>query len=307
MSDMVQDSVLGSGRGLDHLAVATKDLETTIQQYHQTLGFAAPQRTKLPNGIENGIIWFADGTYLELFTIFDPEKAGFIAAVVGDNEGGMFYALDVSSAEGTITYLRAQGCEVTDPIGGTTAIAGMSDPPPELWRYVMFLKPITPANEVFFIEYHWDTLAALSEKYPEFNPAAGANHANTAQSLKSVWIAVEDVDTAVQAYTSMGLSAGPEITVPQIHAAGVTIEAAQSTILLLAATQPDGVTASFLAQRGAGPIGTSIEVADLQMAADLIAANDKPSLVPYDGSYGRSVLVPAERTTGIWLELFQKA
>lgn len=304
-NDSRQSSALGDGRGIDHIAIATKDLEGATGQYYQTLGFAAPQRTTLPNGVENGIIWFADGTYLELFTFYDREKAGFLAAVVGEKEGGIFYALDISSAEETIAYLREKGFEVTEPIGGTTAVEGMTEAPPELWRYVMFMKPITAANEFFLIEYHREALMALSQKYPEFSPPTSAVHANTAKSLKSVWVAVNDLDAAIQAYSSLGLALGEKVIVPQINAAGVAVEAAESVILLLEPVDAVGVTAAFLAQRGPGLIGMSVEVGNLQTAEKLIEANTGQHFESYGGVFGESVLVAAELTNGIWLELFQ--
>jgi catechol 2,3-dioxygenase-like lactoylglutathione lyase family enzyme len=305
MNSSPQNSVLGSGRGLDHIAIATNDLDAATNHYHQTLGFAAAQRTRLPNGVDTSIIWFADSTYLELLTFYDRELAGFLAAIVGDKLGGIFYALDISSAEETITYLREKGFQVTDPIGGTTAVEGMTEAPPELWRYVMFLQPITAANEFFLIEYHWETLAALSEKYPGFSPAKTAVHANTAKSLKSVWVAVHDLDAAIQAYTSIGLEALQKVAVPKINAVGVAIEAADSVILLLEPDDPIGATATFLEQRGPGLIGMSIEVANLQTAEQLIKANTMRHFESYWGTFGESILIPAELANGIWLELFQ--
>ena len=305
MNDSSQSSALGDGRGIDHIGIATKDLEGATHQYHQTLGFAAPQRTTLPNGVENSIIWFADSTYLELFTFYDREKAGFLAAVVGDKEGGIFYALDISSAEETIAYLREKGFEVTEPIGGTAAVEGMTEAPPELWRYVMFTRPITIANEFFLIEYNRETLAELSQKYPGFNPATSAVHANTAKSLKSVWVAVHDLDAAIQAYNSIGLEVGEKAAVPQINAVGIAIEAARSAILLLEPDDPIGATATFLEQRGPGVIGMSIEVENLQTADYLVKANTRRHFEPYWGTFGESILIPAELTNGIWMELFE--
>lgn len=304
MNESSHSSALGDGRGIDHIGIATKDLEAATHQYHQALGFAAPQRTTLPNGVENSIIWFADGTYLELFTFYDREKAGFLAAVVGDKEGGIFYALDISSAEETIAYLREKRFEVTDPIGGTTAVEGMTEAP-ELWRYVMFMKPITAANEFFLIQYNRETIAELSQKYPNFSPPTSAVHANTAKSLKSVWVAVNDLDAVIQAYSSMGLELGEKVAVPRIGAAGVAIEAAESVVLLLEPVDANGATAAFLAQRGPGVIGMSVEVENLQTAEQLIKANTGQRFESYWGVFGESVLVPAELTNGIWLELFQ--
>jgi hypothetical protein len=169
----------------------------------------------------------------------------------------------------------------------------------------MFMKPITAANEFFLIEYNWETLAELSKKYPGFNPATSAVHVNTAKSLKSVWVAVNDLDAAVQAYTSLGIKLGEKTAVSQIKAVGITIEAAQSTILLLEPDAPDSITAAFLTQRGPGLIGMRIEVENLQTADYLIKANTRRHFEPHNGSLGESILLSAELTNGIWMELFQ--
>jgi hypothetical protein len=119
-------------------------------------------------------------------------------------------------------------------------------------------------------------------------------------------MAVNDLDAATRAYESVGLRAGRKLQAPRLAAKIREVVAAQGVILLLQAKNTKGSLASYVAQHGEAIIGVSIEVRDLQVARSMLTATIKQELNPYNGPYGKCILVAPEFTHGVWIELFQK-
>ncbi len=301
----VDDSpVLAGGRGIDHVGVAVRDLATARAAYTDTLGFRAAPATKLPTGLQNITIWFADTTYLELLTYYDRERAPEIAAILERYEGGIFAGLDVGSAQATRDFLVARGIDVEGPVSGSATVDPIGEPV-EMWRHLTFRQPVVPANAVFFIEYNREKLAEMSRSHPEFSPLTFADHANGARGMRSVWMAVADLQAATDAYRAAGFTPGRELEVPRLGATGREILAGRGRILLLAPSRVDGIVAAFLRQRGEGVAGVSLEVADLAAAQQMLAARAGLRFATYEGPYGEGVLIPPELTHGLWIEMVE--
>ncbi|UCC49885.1 MAG: VOC family protein [Gemmatimonadota bacterium] len=303
------EPILGVGRGVDHVVVAVRDLATSERFFFDTLCFTAGQRAQF-SGLENRTIWFADTTYLELVTVRDreqamnlmPELPGFLDR----GEGAMYVGLAVSSADTAAEFLASRGFQVTGPTGGTAAVEGLEEVPPVMWRYVVFREPVVAANAIFFIEYEQAVLEQLSAEYPDLSPLRSAEHANGALGLEAVWMAVEDLRAATRAYESVGLPMGRRLDVPSLGAEAHEIRAGKGAILLLQPSDEGGTVASFLAERGEGVMGVSIEVRDLERALMIVEFNTDLELVPYEGPYGQSILIPADLARGVWIEFFQR-
>jgi hypothetical protein len=131
-------------------------------------------------------------------------------------------------------------------------------------------------------------------------------HPNTAKRIKSVWVAVKNLDEATQAFESLGLPAGRRLKLSRFGAKAREIEAGRGVILLLQSEKHKGAVASFLSERGEAIMGVSIEVAELAIARKTIESNTRQKFVPYRGLYGQTLLVHPELTDGLWIEMFQK-
>src|SRR5260370_22800009 len=103
----------------------------------------------------------------------------------------------------------------------------------------------------------------------------------------------------------MGLPSERKGDFRKLGAEGREIRAGEGVLLLLRAKDPKGEVALFLTRRGEGIIGVSIKVARLQKTRAMLEADMGQRITPYEGSYGKSILVPVELTQGVWLELFQ--
>ncbi len=303
------DSVLGEGHGIDHVGILVRDLEGAKDTYRDTLGFWIQPRgvvSLLPSGMKISVASFEDGSYLSLSAVNDLEKVRLnrpsYLTFLEKDEGAKFLVLDVSSAEGTTRFLRARGLEVSDPDPRTVIAPGAKEMrPPTLWA-VTFKKPVLPADSISFVQY-----AARDERIRQANAAGRTHHANTAKRIAAVWIVVRDLKAATKAFGSAGFYAGDRRKFSALGAAGREIEAGGGRIVLLEPKGKTGKAASFLAERGEGIMGVSIEVGSLEIARALLEKNTKREFGSYAGAYGNSILIPAELAHGVWIEMFQKA
>lgn len=102
-------------RGIDHLVIACADPEAAAAALASQLGLSAGGGGRhAGRGTWNRIVWLADGSYLELIGVDDPELAGQspvgAAAVrtLHEHGGGLAtYALRVDDLAATVDALRA--------------------------------------------------------------------------------------------------------------------------------------------------------------------------------------------------------
>jgi catechol 2,3-dioxygenase-like lactoylglutathione lyase family enzyme len=305
------DSVLGEGHGIDHPGILVHDLEGAKDTYRDTLGFWIQPRgvaTVLTSGTKTSNALFEDGSYLQLTAVDDLEKARLnrpaYLAFLEKHEGALGLVLNTSSAEGTARFLRARGLEVNDPQSRTVMPPGAKEmPPPTAW-FVGFKKPVLPADSIGFVQYA--SASAREEQIRQANATGRTHHANTAKRIAAVWIVVRDLKAATKAFALAGLDAGEGRRFPALGAAGREIEAGRGRIVLLEPKGKTGKAASFLAERGEGIMGVSIEVSSLETARALLEKNTKQEFRSYAGGYGKSILIPAELAHGVLIEMFQK-
>jgi catechol 2,3-dioxygenase-like lactoylglutathione lyase family enzyme len=299
-------SVLGDGRGIDHVIVFVRDLEAAKVVYRDTLGFLVePSRGTsytLPSGFKTSWMGFEEN-WLEWRAVDDREKAAQsrpkFVNFLEKHEGALLLILAVSSAKATVDLLRVRGFNVSDPQPAPMMVEGTTTP--AFWC-VTFSEPILPGPRIFFCEY----APSLEEKFHQTEPQEWTRHPNTARGIKSVWIAVRDLKIATKAYEAVGLPAGQRRNLPELGARGREIQAGRGVILLLEPQGKNGRVASFLADRGEGIMGVSIEVGDLIAARRLLETTTKQEFTPYVGPYGTSILIPAELSHGLSIEMFQR-
>lgn len=309
--------VLGDGRGLDHIVIFVRDLEAAKDTYRDTLGFAVPPRGEvytLPSGFKFSETAFRETfQYLEWRAIDDRKKAeqyrSRFVNFVEKHEGALILVLDVSSAKSTTNFLRRRGFKVSDPFrappytgplpssGGTVTFEKTfepADPAPEI-------TDASPTKAIAFTEYS----AVVKERRATEKPEEWPAHPNTARRIAAVWIAVRDLNTATKTYQAIGLPPGKKRKLPELGAIGREIQAGQGVILLLQPQGKEGQVAAFLAARGEGIMGISIEVSNLDAARALLEKNTARRFTPYAGPYGKSILIPAELAHEVSIEMFQ--
>jgi catechol 2,3-dioxygenase-like lactoylglutathione lyase family enzyme len=294
----------GTGHGVDHVGMAIRDFKKTKDDFEQVLGFKVRENPPQPNGWPQSIIWFENATYLEfqpiaalpwIATMFDYNDG--YADFAKKHEGAVFQGLVTSSAKYASDHLKARNFQ-----------ADLVEDDPFHYVHISH-EPSGEARAfplaIFFIEYAFDLgrparLAARLEQ-------GMMTHPNTARRLYSVWFAVRDLEAGLRNVQDAGFEPGEPREAKFLGAKGREVKAGDGCLLLLQPADKNGELNKFLSDRHDGEIiGLSIEVADVEKARSLIESRSGKKLEPYDGFYGRSIMIPPDMTHGVWLELFQR-
>lgn len=293
-----QQPLLGSGRGIDHVTLLTHDVTAAGQRFADDFGFTVGPARKLSFGFEAALIYFADRTYIELYGIHDRKAVGESteASALDAPEGVRWVTLDVDSASRAAEALRKLG----KPVFGPYEL-----PQEGHWRSPRKLtgpeQPFLPGGRIFFIEYNPDVIKRFRSDNRALVDAREA-HANGAEGLRSVWVAVDDLDAAADAYAAAGLTAGAEVELIALSTRAREIRTPGGTLLLVRQRREPGA-ASSLGQ--AAFSGLSIKVAAIDAIRSRVLRRRGVDLQPYAGLYGRSVLIPASLAHGTTIEFFE--
>ncbi len=299
---------LGDGRGVDHVGpmVRLENFEDAVDVWRDDLGFAATPVLLSPLGAKNSLIWFEDGTYLEIlaFTELNEFTAPFLA-FLENHEGAKFYGADVVDAAQATAFLTGAGYGYVGPVPAaplTLEATGETVGSLPLWYSIILTGPLAPDNSMFLLDYDE---AQVQQMYAEFPELAPRPHPNTAERIDTLWLVVSDLDAAIAFYEGLGLDV--RFKNKKIHylgARGAEVRYNNDTLALL---QPDGpgLVADFAADRGDGILGVSIEVGDLQTALGIVNANTGLGLQSFKYKGRDRFLVPASLTHGFLLELIE--
>ena len=269
------------------------------------LGFKFMEIPPQSGGFVPYVIWFENGTYLELQPI---AALSFIAKMFDYTdgysdfaekyEGAVFLGLATSSARYAADHLKVRDFQAhlveEDP--GLSYVFVSHEPSGEEHAFPL---------AIFFVEYLFDPgrparLAAQLEQ-------GMMSHPNTARRLYSVWFAVRDLEASLKNIQNAGFEPGETREAKFLGAKGREVKAGNGYMLLLQSIDKNGVLAKYLSDHHDGEIiGVSVEVSDVEKARSLIESRSGQKLDPYEGFYGRSIMVPPDLTHGVWLELFQR-
>jgi hypothetical protein len=133
------------------------------------------------------------------------------------------------------------------------------------------------------------------------------DHPNTALGIRSAWLAVRELEAGLHNLKDTGFEPGEAREAKSLGASGREVQAGDDVMLLLRSAHANGAWKRFLSDHMDGDIvGLSIEVADSNRAPSWIEGHSGHMLQPYEGYYGRSIMIPPELTHGVWMELFQR-
>lgn len=145
-------------RGIDHLVIACADPDAAAAELEARLGLEATGGGHHPGGgTRNRIAWLADGSYLELIGVDDPDLArqspvGAAALAVLESGGGGLatYALADDNLELTAGALRAAGAPLGEPGHGRRE---RGDGVVVEWWAAMPERPLAPDAPPFLIQH----------------------------------------------------------------------------------------------------------------------------------------------------------
>jgi len=304
--------LLGRGRGIDHVGIAVRDLEKTISDYEKAFGFKYFRVPPHRDGILSSCIFFENNTYLELISFARQPtgdslsgQAKAYADFAEKHEGAMFLGLAMSSAKNAADYLKARNFEAS-LFGDERAMKEWeTKPPPPLGYYVTISHEPSGKKQaftlsVFLIEY-------VSQWLDDIREQGLMVHPNTALRIHSAWFAVRDLEASLRNLHDAGLESGETREAKFLGAEGREVKAGNGVMLLLRSADDSGMLGKFLSSHDDGEIiGISIEVSDLNKARSFLEGHSGHKLAPYDGFYGRGIMIPPDLTHGVWMELFQR-
>jgi catechol 2,3-dioxygenase-like lactoylglutathione lyase family enzyme len=218
--------LLGRGRGVDNVGIGVRDLQKTINDYEQVLGFKCTKNSPLGySGALRSLIFFEDETLLEFLSPPQPASAinsdylRYLAAFVEKHEGAMSLALETSSAKGAADYLKAHNFEVKLSEWPRIMKEGETKPSPA--QYYSVSTPDTPTgNKQIFMLWIW-LIEHVSPERPAKIAARREQgmmaHPNTALRIHSVWFAVCDLDASLRNLHDAGFEPGEAREAKLVH------------------------------------------------------------------------------------------
>lgn len=271
---------------LEHVVIAVRDLSAATTSYEH-LGFTVAPGGSHPSGGTTGNgVFFSNGTYLELLTVYDREKAADLAKFLEEREGPRSIALEISSAAAIRDALHAAGIEGSEPTKGKWV---SSSPVTKEWLTVD-PKPALPGN-IFFID-HLKT---------------SQSHPNTAIGVVSVWVMVKNLQEATHTFERLGFSVGTQVHEPRFGNVVQEMTSGKTSLMLVLDKEKRRDSNDYEDVAGSGIVCLSIMVQDLEAARAVIKAGSGRTLEVYKGIYGSSVSIPAKLTHGIAIELVQNS
>ena len=100
---------------IDHVAIAVKDIYTTIKVFHETFGITAPEVSYLPEHGVKAVLIQSGQTRIEILEPLDPENSiGRFIRTKG--EGLHHIALNVDNLQDKLNYLQNNGFDLIDTI-----------------------------------------------------------------------------------------------------------------------------------------------------------------------------------------------
>ena len=226
--------------GLDHLVIAVSDLDAAITSY-RALGFTVQPGGRHPGRTShNALIVFADGAYIELIAWLAPApQERWWRVLQAHGEGYVDFALLPSDTMAVLEAAHARGLHsMVGPVDGGRL---RPDGAQLQWRTARHDTPDLP--------FLCGDLTPRSLRVPE---GEVRHHANGAQAVAELHIAVDDLDATVARYRALlGDDAGVDLLAPGTAPAQAVFTLAATRFVLTASAgglaRGQGVTGMRLA------------------------------------------------------------
>jgi Glyoxalase-like domain len=226
--------------GLDHIVIAVNDLDTAMKDY-QRLGFTVVPGGRHPVGTYNGLIAFADRSYIELISFYrdNPDHRWWVALKQG--EGLIDFCMQTDDLRGDTEKFRRAGVEMDDPVPWSRT---RPDGYELKWRLALARgrdRGVAP----FLIE----DVTPRDERVPR-----DVEHSNGANGIAAVLVAIDDLPVVASWYHAVLGSGGEKVERDEMKAKGVAFAIGAQRLELLAAVDDSSAVAARLRERGPSPL-----------------------------------------------------
>lgn len=241
---------------LDHIVIAVHDLDRTIADY-TALGFTVLRGGDHPGRpTHNALVVFADGAYFELIAWREAAPADrWWQQLQRHGEGIVDFALLPNGTAATVADAQARGLDYSGPYDG-----GRQRPDGVQLRW-QNARP--PSQDLPFL---CGDLTPRTLRVPE---GAARVHANGAQGVASLAVAVRDLDATLTRYRALlgpQATIGTPVALPGSGTRVATIALGGSALVLTAPRDATGALAQRLAARGEGPYALVLATPDAKNA-----------------------------------------
>lgn len=230
--------------GIDHLVILVRNLDDAVRDYQQ-LGFTVTRGGEHPGGTHNALVGFSNGSYLELIAFQEPEKPHdhrwYSYLALG---GGLVdFALGSSDVEEELGRIQRRGLAYRGPMPGARK---RPDGQEIAWRMAW-----PPADRSGDLPFMIDDITPRDLRVPSGD---AARHANGVTGVRSLIIAVRDLDEASNEFAAVtgadATDSGPD---PDLQADTRSFRVGQQTLVLAYPTAPSSPLVSRIQRMGDGP------------------------------------------------------
>jgi catechol 2,3-dioxygenase-like lactoylglutathione lyase family enzyme len=244
-------------RGIDHIVIVVRDLETAIADYAD-LGFTVVRGGRHSGlNTHNALIAFADGCYLELIAFLAPPAAGahwwFEALQRG---GGLTdFCVQSDNLENDTAAFRRAGTNIGQPFA-------MSRERPDGYR-ISWELAVNEGDTRGLLPFFIRDITRRDERVP-----GNHTHRNGATAVETLAIVVAGMNSIRPIY-EIGLEqAGEPIERDDLQADGVFFALGPHKVQLISPRDHLGKAAERLRKRGPSPIEVRVRGAEAQGVLD---------------------------------------
>jgi catechol 2,3-dioxygenase-like lactoylglutathione lyase family enzyme len=230
--------------GIDHIVIAVPDLEAAIKNYER-LGFTVVPGGRHPVGTYNGLIAFADGSYIELISFYreNPEHRWWEALQQG---GGLVdFCMQTDDLAGDTIKFRNAGVKIEDPVPWSR-----TRPDGYQLKWLLSLARDEHRGVAPFL---------IQDETPrEERVPRETGHSNGARGMAGVIVAVKDLPTVKRWYEAALGFAGVPVERGDLKAAGLSFTVGPHRVEILGPIVPRSPLAAWLKARGPSPFSATL-------------------------------------------------
>ena len=232
-------------KGIDHIVIAVRDLDTAIANYAQ-LEFTVVPGGRHPVGTHNALIAFTDGSYIELIAFYEANPEHRWWAPLQRGGGLVDFCMETDDLTADTVAFRKAGILIDDPRPLTR-----KRPDGYLLRWVLSIPREGHRGVAPFL---------IQDETPrEERVPRDMAHRNRVTGIGAVTVAVADIGPVRSWYAGVLGQPGQEIQRDDLDAAGVRIKIGPHVFDFVAPRGSGGPLSEWLRTRGASPYAATLK------------------------------------------------
>src|SRR5262245_34457679 len=245
--------------GIDHIVVVVRDLEAAMKDYAR-LGFTVVPGGRHPVGTHNGLIALADGSYIELIAFYRENRQHRWWAPLQKGEGLVDFCMRTNDLWDDAETMRRAGIRMNEP-------QPWSRTRPDGYQ-LKWILAIPQEGHRGVAPFLIQDETPREERVPR-----ETIHANGADGIVAITVAVQDPVEVRDWYRSLVRRHGEAVEYPDLEAHGVSFKVRGHALNFLAPSSPESPFASLLEARGPSPYAVTLKGVAQRGALDSVLAH----------------------------------